>query len=342
MQKILVALVTVWAAVATCLWVAGMRKGHAAPQRPAPVAPPEATAVPAAAPAGDLAALQSEVARLRAEVTRLQAEKEKAALAKAEAPKAAVPSAAVEAPSNGFAQALSKFLTPEALRGFTRAAAAQNARSLYGPLMDRWGLSEDERAKMLALLEPASGVVAISPAMLTGAPAENAALKELLGENRYKEWQDYESSMASRRSVMEFAQRLQDRGMALSDTEREDLVSLFQKRGFTQSESLQFDMTAGDSPDQQAARAVDQGLDQWADLVRDAGKVLGPERIKELGGYLDERLERRQKMAELAGSIVKGIDIKGLTGGATGSVSTKVHVINSGVDLRSGAAANPQ
>lgn len=322
MRNLAIVILLVWALVASVLL---FNRSRPVDPAPAPVAlfPPPAPDVPPP-PAVDVAPLNAKIAAMTDEIARLKKDLLEARM-QASKPAAQKP-VSVASPGAGpqldLGQVIANALKQSGLGN--PAGDAQRQRRIYGPLLAKLGLDEAKRDAFFRALST-------SPRRfgLPGEQAENKALKDLLGESAYAQWQEYGRTVAHRGAVDDFEQRLLGSGLPLNDVQRTSLVDAFAKSGLGAPNVVELSLTPGQEGPQNLTGALDQKFNDWDSLVADAKTYLSPAQMKELDGYLGERAAQHEELAKMAnvsiGSIGGTESIEGLVPGiAVSNVSVKI------------------
>ena len=196
--------------------------------------------------AAQVADLQTQVARQREEIQKgtaaaVQLEQKhaqlvarnkatKQALADAQTAAAATPAVAAASPtpgtgddkkkkgSNPFADSITKMMKDPAMKNMMRTTQATALKQMYGDLVKQWSLSPEETQTFYDLLldkqmdQMDQGMTLLEKgpdadkAVAVSDP--DAKIKASLGDTLYKQYQDYEKTVAGRFTVNQFQQQL--------------------------------------------------------------------------------------------------------------------------------------
>ena len=337
MKKLFVSIVVAWAVAFTALYFHGLASN---PQRTPVLMATAESARPAPTEKSDVLSdrLRDEVATLRAEVTRLgkelaaaRSEKEKLRLASSSRAGAPMTAASMSNLMQAVQAGMAKELLPQVVGGIPGLLGMDRAQleKMYGPFMARMGFSA---AKKQAFLDALSGQPAVirfsSGGDMVEAP-ENEALKKLLGDTDYAAWQQYEKSMPNREAVADFEQRLNEKGLHLTDDQREKLIAAFQQSALGQPNMVELNLGDGQDPGQSIDQAMNANYNKWDKLMSDAGGILNPEQMKALDGYLGERADQHEAMVREASRLVPP-GLNSPRAGSTGSSNAAIKVISIG------------
>ena len=195
--------------------------------------------------AKQLADLQAENAKLtadladakdRAQTLESESEQLRAARALAAAPIEPVASPTPEQtkPKNPFA---ALFKDP-AMRKMMAASQAAALRGLYSDFLKQAHLTPDETEKFFQLLQDRqTALMDQSADMMSGSSMDmnaasaatntaDAALKDLLGADRFSQYQDFEKTLGPRMELQQFNQQLSGQGMPLQDYQNTALIQI--------------------------------------------------------------------------------------------------------------------
>lgn len=177
-------------------------------------------------------------AKQRAETLESESEQLRAAhamsAAQLEPEASATPSPTPAKQGNFFAQI---FKDPQ-MRKMMAAQQATALRGLYSDFLKQAHLTPDETEKFFQLLEDRqSALMDQSASMMSGsgmdmnaATAANntadAAIKDLLGADRFGEYQNYEKTLGPRAELQQFNQQLTGEGMPLQDYQDSALIQI--------------------------------------------------------------------------------------------------------------------
>lgn len=322
MRNLAIVILLVWAVVVSVLLLNRSRPVASAPAPVAAVQPPAPVAAPP--PAVDVAPLHAKIAAMTDEIARLKKDLLEARMqaAKPAVKKPVSVATSGAGPQPDLGQVIANALKQSGLGN--PAGDAQRQNRIYGPLFAKIGLDEAKEAAFLRAL-------AASPRRfgLPGEKVENKALRELLGESAYAQWQEYEKTVAHRGAVDDFEQRLLGSGLPLNDVQRTSLVDAFAKSGLGAPNVIELSLTPEQEGPQNLTGALDQKFNDWDALVADAKTYLSPAQMKELDGYLGERASQHEEIAKMANISIESIggagSIEGLAPGiAVSNVSVKI------------------
>ena len=143
-----------------------------------------------------------------------------AAVPVADASADANPTGKPKTPANPFSGSLAKMMKDPAMKNMMRATQATTIRQMYGDLVKQWALSPEETNTFydllldkqmdqmdqgMAYLEKGPDAAKTAAAVATD---PDAKLKASLGDDLYKQYQDYQKTLGSRLAVNQYQQQL--------------------------------------------------------------------------------------------------------------------------------------
>ena len=121
-------------------------------------------------------------------------------------------------PANPFADSITKMMKDPAMKNVMRSTQATVLKQMYGDLVKQWSLSPEETQtfydllldKQMDQMDQGMAILEKGPDALksAGTADPDAKLKASLGDNFYKQYQDYEKTIAGRYTVNQFQQQL--------------------------------------------------------------------------------------------------------------------------------------
>lgn len=148
-------------------------------------------------------------------------------------------------PQAGLGQMISKMLDDPETRGFLREQQKMMMDQLYGPLIKKMGLAPDDAAKFKDILletamkgtERASSLMGEISTNRTAAIARMAAdkaamdtqLKELLGDQRYAQFKDYEQTAGERMMLNAYKQQFGAESLAMTEEQTEQILGFMKE-----------------------------------------------------------------------------------------------------------------
>jgi hypothetical protein len=149
--------------------------------------------------------------------------------------------------SGGFMKGLAKMFTDPKMKEAMRGQQAAGVAMMYGDLAKHLGLSADEARQVLALLtdrqmeQAGKSMAMLNKGELDAATlAESAkqsqaakatyddSLKEVLGNDRFAKFQDYEKTMGERFALSQIRNQLSAGGMPLDEAQASGLLAIMQ------------------------------------------------------------------------------------------------------------------
>lgn len=179
------------------------------------------------------------------------------------------------------------------------------ARS-YGDLLSQFDLTLEDREKFIGLLAERGGMRGGwgdwggESAQLRKTEAEEK-IREFLGDEGYKTYEDFEDTRYARGRVDDFAKELGS-GLAMQPEQREAMIGMFdQMEGF--NESFRREAWAGEGTFEEKQVKMNARLDElhasYNKMVADAGEVLDQPQVEALATHLDTNLQRVEKQIEM-------------------------------------------
>ena len=121
-------------------------------------------------------------------------------------------------PANPFTDSITRMMKDPAMKDMMRATQSNALRQMYGDLVKQWSLSPDEIKtfydllldKQMDQMDKGMAYLEKGPADAVPTPAvdPDAKLKASLGDDLYKQYQDYEKTLVGRLAVNQFQQQL--------------------------------------------------------------------------------------------------------------------------------------
>jgi cytochrome c1 len=213
--------------------------------------------------------------------------------------------------NGGFGTLFSKMLADPEMKKLVREQQGQMVNQLYGPLIKQMGLTPEEAAKFKELLadnqmrgaENAGSLLSGGPtnrnetleAMAAQQKNKEAQVKELLGDTRFAQYQDYQQTLGERMQLDQFRQQNAGEANALTDQQANQLLA-FMKEEKQSAATVTGQSPAGIGQDQAAnlqtilsGEQLDKTLqDQEAlnqKVYERAKAVLSPEQLDAFGAF---------------------------------------------------------
>ncbi len=226
-----------------------------------------------------------------------------------------------EASAGGFGKAMAKMFTDPEMKKVMRQQQAVGIRMMYGDLAKELGLNTDELDQTLNLLtERQMEMTDKSMGLMDGsgdAAKQEAAgkeinaarekqdrkLKELLGPQRFAQFESYEKTMGDRMMMQQYQQQFSISEQPLEETQRTELLKILNdERAKTPVTAL--DPTSKDVASQMRAMQSDESMHSYLASQEDfnrrvlsrAAAVLGPE---QMGTF--ERIQKQMSEMQQAG-----------------------------------------
>ena len=205
---------------------------------------------------------------------------------------------------------------------------APSKRDKYAPLLEALGLSGKDADDLLALLNGSNFLI---PSL---ANSNDEKIKELLGEDGFAAYKEYEKELPSRLFVDDFATDLSEAGLALSDEQYAAMLKLDPDavKGVPLSYSPMSITLNGSSGnvEEMVDGAVAKVVDDFSSTLDHAEGILTEGQMEVFDGYLGERLQQKEMAAEVAETILPNVIsaemLKGL--GANGEMKSSITIMN--------------
>jgi hypothetical protein len=231
----------------------------------------------------------------------------------------------------GFMKGLAKMFTDPKMKDTMRAQQSMAMNMAYGDLARELGLAPDEARQVLALLadrqmELASrGMKAMEkggtdPATLAAVGKETEAakkaydeqIKAILGDDRYKKFQDYEKTIGERFAMDQFQRQLSAGGTPLEGTQSKSLLDIM-KQERARTPASPFDPGKTDVAAQTKALQSDEALNSWMQTQQDfnrrvlerARTVLSPDQILALEAAQKQQIDMQQMGVKMSREMMK-------------------------------------
>lgn len=272
------------------------------------------------------ALVQKEVEPLKENNARLVAErdaaKKKAAEVAAAAPAASgapAPVAKAENPEGGLAEMAKMFQTEEGKK-MMKSQMAMVTKMQYGDLARVLKLSPQDAEQVMAMLSDRQAAMAGDPwKIMQDGKMDEAKIKELgeksaaarkeydeklkaiLGEEKFKELQDYDKTIGDRMMMVQYDQSFNAAGVPLQQPQKDGLLQIMSEQRSKSPPSV-FDPTGMDTGRNLRAMEDDNAIDQWLKqeedyqrrVLAEAPKALNPDQVVALQQALQQSLEMQK------------------------------------------------
>lgn len=201
---------------------------------------------------------------------------------------------------------LDKIISSLALQQQGAKIAPPTLKDKYTPLISSLGLSEDKSNKLLALLKNNDSFLEDNNQQIQD------EIHDLLGDDDYAKYQEYEETLPTRLFVDDLAVRLADEGHELTEQQVESMLQMDPEtvKGIPLSYSP-MSITLNNSPDgditDMVDSAIDTSVDRFDETVESAGNILDPDQMEIFDQYLGERFEQKETAAKAASTLLPEI-----------------------------------
>lgn len=227
----------------------------------------------------------------------------------------------------GVGDMLSKMMKDPAMKEMMRAQQKVVMQKMYGPLLKDWNLPAEQKARFMDLLQEHQ-MSAIDQAGAFFGEGEkdkaqaaqeikekeeqmSANLKELLGEERFAQYEDYKKSMGERMQLDEFRKQMEDGDSRLGDDQMRSLMLVMREErervppvvtdNNGESTTDLARLFTGDTLERQA---------QWQEdfnrrVLERAGQVLTPQQLKEFDEFQSQQINLQRVGLRMAREMFK-------------------------------------
>ncbi len=230
-----------------------------------------------------------------------------------------------KAGAGGMGKWFGQMLKDPAMKKALRTQQGVGLRMMYGDLVKQWALSPEEADTFYnELLDKQMGALTAGQATLQGnpsgadaasnpAPDYEARLKTSLGDDLYKQYQDYEKTVADRLVLNQFQQQNASvQGLALTPDQTSSMLSVMSEERQAQSANgggaaLSGSMMNGGVMDDKSIDAFAQSqadLNQRVD--QRAATVLSAAQLGALKSYQTQLLDMQKASMQMAAKMMGG------------------------------------
>ena len=215
----------------------------------------------------------------------------------------------------GMGEMLSKMMKDPNMREFMRAQQKAVLKKMYGPLIADLNLPPDQQQKLHdLLLAQHMRNIERSQDMFTDGNADfkkigetakasekesEAAIQDLLGPEKFAEFQDYKKTMAERMQLGEFKEQMQQAGSPVGDAQSKQMLAIIKEE--RERYPPEFDATAPDATDPSAAfndgrmeRQIEWQEEVNRRVQERVADVLAPEQLKAYTAIQDQQLSMQK------------------------------------------------
>jgi len=244
---------------------------------------------------------------LKSESDQLRTRLHEIAAATPEAQPDAAPSPTPSEPKNPFSGMLKKMMADPQMK---KAMAQQQLgfmRQYYADFIKMAGLTPQESDKFFEILgkreearmEAGANLGAGNPAKINEHQDE---LKTLLGDDRAKQFKDFEKSVPDRIALSQINQQLSSSGAQLNDSQTNSLLQIYSEER-ANGKAPDFKMGSGDAMNMSDAQ-IDQMLQYQSDLNQRidtrASSLLTPQQMEKLQAAQKQALEMQKMGMKMA------------------------------------------
>ncbi len=232
---------------------------------------------------------------------------------------------------NGLGDMVSQMMSDPRMQEMIQAQHKTMIEKMYGPFFKELGLKPEEiEAVMNVLLDSQAPDIKKAMTLLNGTEEEkkrNAQemsdqhrqaeekIKQLLGEEKYSKYQEYQKSLPSRMSVDQFKQELVARNLSLTEAQEKQLLQAVQEESQKGMENLSPSTTPGipNSPEMVKA-LMDKRHEACQRIVDRAGSFLSSEQAASLASFYERQVNMEEMSMQFMGKMTGSPD--------TGNTST--------------------
>ncbi len=178
----------------------------------------------------------------------------------------------------------------------------------YLPLISNLGLSDEKSRQLLDLLK------GYDNPLINHSVAENK-IRELLGDEDYKKFQEYERTLPTRLFVDDLAIRMANAGYALTEEQAKAMLQLDPDvikdipLSYTPATITLNNLEGSNNGDinEMVDNKMSQTADKFDKTVAKADEILSDKQMKIMHDYLDERFRAQEETADTAAQILPEI-----------------------------------
>jgi hypothetical protein len=239
------------------------------------------------------------------------------------------PATASNTPKSGMASALAKMMDNPESRKFIRQQQRMILDQMYAPLVKQMGMTEAEATEfkdvladrmmasaqkaMSAMSEAGQGSRAEAMQKLTAEQQEfDAGVRELLGEERYAQYKEYQLTVGERVQLNMFRQQTAGTPGAIEEAQVEKLLAVMREEKLQQTtpdgapiNEEQVQRMALGSPEQTDRLInIEQSLNERVHAR--AGEVLDPAQLESFKKFQDQQLQTLRMSLAMARTMFGG------------------------------------
>ena len=193
----------------------------------------------------------------------------------------------------------------ELWRDQDRIESKRRVAQEYGDLLSRFDLTLEDRETFLNLLAERGGrrgPWARGPRAEERRAEAEAEIRDFLGDEGYREYQNFEETKYARKRVNEFAAELGE-GLALQPAQKDAMIGLFDGLDEFNREFQRNAWSGIQKEGDEAAATMDNQLDKlqahYNGIITDAADVLDKPQLEALSTHLNTNLQRAEKQIEM-------------------------------------------
>lgn len=227
----------------------------------------------------------------------------------------------------GMGEMLGKMMKDPAMREMMRDQQKAVINMMYGGLFKELNLTTEETEKLKGLLTEAQmknvesaqalfgnkDAVASQDAQKRIADAKtqsDAEIKELLGPERFAQYQEYQKHVGERMQIDQFKAQAAGDGQPLQDQQVAQLMQVMKDAKATMPPPIPNDQTQVPKPEQFTEENLNRQI-QWMDdynrrLVEGARPVLSPEQLKQYQAFLEQQSSMQKLGLKMARQMFGG------------------------------------
>jgi hypothetical protein len=231
----------------------------------------------------------------------------------------------------GFMKGLAKMFTDPEMKKAMRGQQLMGMRMLYGDLGKELGLTPQEADQLMEILADrqmdmsAAGMAAMDGGDMAAATEKTTEatkryeeqLKAVLGEDKYKQLQSYESSLGDRMMMQQWEGQFSASGSALEPTQKTQLLSVMKEE--RQNTPGLANLAPGANPSEaMKAFQTDEGIQQLVTsqqtvnqrVLTRAREFLNPDQVSVLERAQQQQAELMAAQMRMARQMINGGEAK--------------------------------
>ena len=228
----------------------------------------------------------------------------------------------------GMGEMIGKMMKDPAMREMLREQQKVMINMMYNGLFKDMKLSPEEKDKLKGLLTDAQmknveaaqglfggdtkdGAAADATKQIADAKKQtNADIKELLGDERYVQFEDYQKTMSERMQLDQFKTQLTGENLALRDEQSAQMMQIMKEEKAAVPPAIPDDQTQAPKKENFTSEKLDQQL-KWMDdynrrVLDRAGQVLSPEQLTKYQSFQEQQASMQKLGLQMVRSMFGG------------------------------------